>query len=143
VSNGSPADNILVEEGETTTVTFLNSSGPTATPYAIRRLRRAPHLSSEQMWQFFNLLKLDIQAGVGLVTGQGSDPQLMLKWSDDGGFTWSNEHWVSAGKIGQYRRRAIWRRMGRGRDRVYEVTMSDPVLWALLDAEIDATKGTS
>lgn len=111
--------------------------------YAIRRLRRAPHLSSEQLWQFFSFFQLDIQAGVGTSTGQGADPQLMLRWSDDGGFTWSNEHWVSAGKIGEYSRRAIWRRLGRGRDRVFEVTMSDPVLWVLLDAYLQAQQGTS
>jgi hypothetical protein len=116
---------------------------PTSTTFAIRRLRRAPHLSSEQLIQFFQMFQLDIQAGVGTTTGQGADPQLILRWSDDGGFTFGHEHWVSAGRIGQYSRRAIWRRLGRGRDRVFEVTMSDPVQWALLDAYLTAEKGMS
>jgi hypothetical protein len=73
------------------------------------------------------------------VITQGSDPQVMLRWSDDGGHTWSNEHWVSIGKIGEYYRRAIWRRLGmtmKLRDRVYEVSMTDPVKIAIMGAEL-------
>ena len=84
-------------------------------------------------------LQLDIQAGVGLNDGQGSDPEVMLRWSDDGGHTWSNEHWVKIGKIGQYGRRAIWRRLGmteKIRDRVYEVSMTDPVKTTIMGAEL-------
>lgn len=70
---------------------------------------------------------------------QGADPQVMLRWSDDGGHTWSNEHWVSIGRIGQYGKRAIWRRLGmtqKIRDRVYEVSGTDPVKIAIVGAEI-------
>lgn len=84
-------------------------------------------------------LQLDLETGVGLVTGQGSDPEVMLRWSDDGGHTWSNEHWVKIGKIGEYGRRAIWRRLGmtqKLRDRVYEVSATDPVKIAILGAEL-------
>jgi len=84
-------------------------------------------------------LQLDIESGVGLNTGQGSDPQVMLRWSDDGGHTWSNEHWVSIGRIGEYGRRAIWRRLGmtmKLRDRVYEVSGTDPVKIAIMGAEL-------
>jgi hypothetical protein len=73
------------------------------------------------------------------VITQGSDPQVMLRWSDDGGHTWSNEHWVSIGKIGEYYRRAIWRRLGmtlKLRDRVYEVSGTDPVKIAIMGAEL-------
>ena len=84
-------------------------------------------------------MQLDIETGVGLNLGQGSDPQLMLRWSDDGGHTWSSEHWTSAGKIGQYYRRAFWRRLGmtmKLRDRVYEVSMTDPVKTYIMGAEL-------
>jgi len=87
-------------------------------------------------------LQLDIDAGVGLNTGQGSDPQVMLRWSDDGGHTWSNENWLSIGKIGEYYRRVIWRRLGmtlKLRDRVYEVSMTDPVKIAIMGAELHAS----
>jgi len=87
-------------------------------------------------------LQLEIESGVGLNTGQGSDPQIMLRWSDDGGHTWSNQHWVSAGKIGQYFRRAIWRRLGmttKLRDRVYEISGTDPVKTVILGAQLIAS----
>ena len=84
-------------------------------------------------------MQLDCETGVGLNDGQGSDPQVMLRWSDDGGHTWSNEHWTSIGKIGQYGKRALWRRLGmtqKIRDRVYEISMTDPVKVAIMGAEL-------
>ena len=70
---------------------------------------------------------------------QGANPQAMLRWSDDGGHTYSNEHWKSLGKIGVFQRRAIWRRLGmtlKLRDRVYEVSGTDPVKIAIVGAEL-------
>jgi len=72
-------------------------------------------------------------------TVQGANPQAMLRWSDDGGHTWSNEHWASIGRIGGYGQRAIWRRLGmtmKLRDRVYEVSGTDPVKLVIIDAEL-------
>ena len=87
-------------------------------------------------------LQLDCETGVGLNDGQGSNPQAMLRWSDDGGHTWSREHWTSMGKIGRFGTRAIWRRLGmtqKLRDRVYEVSGSDPVKVAILGAELQVS----
>jgi hypothetical protein len=87
-------------------------------------------------------LQLDLETGVGLNLGQGSDPEVMLRWSDDGGHTWSSEHWVKVGKIGEYGKRALWRRLGmteKIRDRVYEVSMTDPVRTYIMGAELFVT----
>jgi hypothetical protein len=84
-------------------------------------------------------LQLDCETGVGLNTGQGSDPEVMLRWSDDGGHTYSNEHWASIGKIGAYGHRTFWRRLGmtlKLRDRVYELSGTDPVKIAIVGAEL-------
>ena len=84
-------------------------------------------------------LQLDCESGVGINLGQGDDPQVVLRWSDDGGHTWSNEHWSPMGKIGQYFRRVFWRRLGmtmKLRDRVYEVSGTDPVKIAIVGAEL-------
>jgi hypothetical protein len=84
-------------------------------------------------------LQLDCESGTGLITGQGSDPEIMLRFSDDGGHTWSNEHLSKMGKIGEYYRRVFWRRLGmtlKLRDRVYEVSMTDPVKTAIMGAEL-------
>jgi hypothetical protein len=84
-------------------------------------------------------LQLDIESGTGLNLGQGSDPEVMLRWSDDGGHTWSNEHWAQIGKIGEYYRRVFWRRLGmtvKLRDRVYELSGTDPVKISIMGAEL-------
>lgn len=68
-------------------------------------------------------------------------PQVMLRWSDDGGHTWSNEHWKTMGGVGEYFTRVIWRRLGmtmKLRDRVYEISGTDPVKIAIMAAELDA-----
>ena len=87
-------------------------------------------------------LQLDCESGVGLNTGQGSDPQVLLRWSDDGGHTWSNEHARSLGAIGATGQRVIWRRLGmtlKLRDRVYEVSGTDPTKIAIVGAELHAS----
>jgi hypothetical protein len=69
----------------------------------------------------------------------GYDPEAMLRWSDDGGHTWSNEHWSPLGRIGAYGHRTFWRRLGmtlKLRDRVYELSMTDPVKVAIMGAEL-------
>jgi hypothetical protein len=84
-------------------------------------------------------LQLDAETGVGLNSGQGDIPQAMLRWSDDGGHTWSNEHWSSMGAIGAYGTRTFWRRLGmtdKLRDRVYEVSGTDPVKIAIVGANL-------
>ena len=94
----------------------------------IRCQRRAPHVWKKQNRKriFHGWLQVEFTPGVGLQTGQGNSPQAMLRWSNDGGLTWSNEHWTSIGAAGETRNRAIWRRLGHARDRVYELNYSDP-----------------
>jgi hypothetical protein len=107
----------------------------------VRRLRRAPHLVSDFQREYFDELQIQFQPGVGLSTGQGENPQAMLRWSDNGGSTWSNEHWTTIGLIGKYANRAIWRRLGTARDRVFEVSISDPVKAVIISANLKSSVG--
>lgn len=107
----------------------------------IRRVRRAPHLSAEQKRVFYDSLQVDFEAGLGLVSGQGSDPTAMMRYSNDGGRTWSNERTVSVGAQGQYSARAKWNRLGSGRNRVFEVSVSDPIPWRVTDAYLGLSEG--
>ena len=107
----------------------------------VKRMRRAPHLTVDLQRQYFEELQLQFQPGVGLSTGQGDDPQAMLRWSNDGGSTWSSEHWTTIGKIGKYTNRAIWRRLGTARDRIFEVSVSDPVKAVIVSANLKMTAG--
>lgn len=110
----------------------------------ISRIRACPHLNDQDYKNvFFDSLQVDMQTGVGLTTGQGSDPKAMLQWSTDGGYTWSNELWADIGKIGERRSRVKWRRLGRSRDRVFKVTITDPIRVVMLGASVQMRVGTS
>jgi len=70
-----------------------------------------------------------------------TQPQAMLRWSDDGGSTWSKEHWTTIGALGKYQNRAIWRRLGQARDRVFEVVVTDPVKAVIVSANLKVSGG--
>jgi hypothetical protein len=107
-------------------------------------IRTTGHVSNPTYARmFFDLLQVDMETGVGLQSGQGSDPQALLEWSDDGGHVWSNKHSKSMGKVGQYRARCRWLRMGASRDRVYRLTITDPVKRAIIGASANVRLGIS
>ena len=65
-----------------------------------------------------------------------------LRWSDDGGHNWSNQHFRSMGFAGQTGQRVIWRRLGmttKLRDRVYEISASGWGKTAIMGAELLAS----
>lgn len=109
----------------------------------IRRMRRAPAIVNENKWIFYDRFALDAEVGVGTITGAGANPVVMLRWSDDGGHTWSNEHHLALGKIGEFTRRLELRRLGRGRRRVWEVTDATPVPPRFVGCYLDFREGLS
>ena len=109
----------------------------------IRRVRRSPATFSEHQQLRTSMLEVFFEPGLGLSTGQGSDPQVTLQISNDGGKTWGNERSVSAGAQGAYRTRVRFRRLGMARDRVYEVSVTDPIPWRMISAYIDVQGETS
>ena len=93
----------------------------------IGRIRSKKFFGKDNENISFGELTVDIEAGVGLPTGQGSDPIWMLRVSKDGGHTWGYERQASAGKMGNYKERLIYRRLGRGREWIFDLSISDPV----------------
>jgi hypothetical protein len=102
----------------------------------------SPPISEDNRRIFHNRVELVFEQGVGLSTGQGSDPQVMLQFSDDGGRTWSTEKWRGLGRIGEFKRRACWNRLGQARDRIYRFSISDPVPRTLILATTEARIGS-
>ena len=160
----------LVGDWENGNLYQLDQNNYTDDGDEIRRVRRAPHLVSDFQRQFFSEFQILFQPGVGLsgltsssyaptngvagvgvagvaiagqssIATQGANPQAMLRWSNDGGSTWSNEHWTSIGQQGRYKNRAIWRRLGQARDRVYEVVVTDPIKAVIVAANLKAEAG--
>jgi hypothetical protein len=78
-------------------------------------------------WTHLSQLWLEMEAGVGLQLGQGTDPQIMMQISRDGGHEWGAEVWRSFGKVGKYRTRALFNRIGRARDFLFKFRVTDPV----------------
>ena len=76
---------------------------------------------------------LDMETGVGLQSGQGSDPQVMLEYSKDNGRTWASQRWASLGPVGQYLTRVLWRRFGSTRDATFRIRMTDPVPFVITE----------
>jgi hypothetical protein len=111
-----------------------------------RWLRSAPHLSNEMNWTFYSDLQVDMEVGRGIPTLPGQldpgNPQICMRFSDDGGFTWSSEYYSGAGKLGDYRYRVRWPgSLGRSRDRCFEISSSEPIRVALIDAYVQALAG--
>jgi len=161
---------ILVGDWENGKIYQLDPENYTDDEGPIRRLRRCPHLVTDFMRQYFSTLQIQFQPGVGLsgitqsisnsaiagiaiaglaVAGTSGteisnvNPKAMLRWSDDGGSTWSNERWVGIGEQGRYNNRAIWRRLGWARDRVFEVVVTDPVKAVIVSADLMAEAGVN
>jgi hypothetical protein len=111
---------------------------------AIQRLRRSPTIIDEKKRIFHRGITLDFDTGLGpqppLTDGNGNPrpPQVMLRWSDNRGKTWSNQHVAGCGMSGQYNTRVIFRRLGQSRGRVYEISVSDPIPWSLVDGYLVA-----
>lgn len=125
-------------------VYLLNESAFSDDSNSIIRIRSTPHVSADAKLVFCKRFTLDMENGVGLSGGvQGSDPQVILDWSDDGGHSFSNEHWASAGAIGAFKTRAKWDRLGCFRDRVFRIRIADPVKVALVGATLEFDGGMS
>lgn len=92
-------------------------------------------------WLFHERLQLVCDTGVGLISGQGSLPDLRLLVSDDGGETFDAVPSRTLGAIGQYRTQVDWWRLGMAQDRVYQTVYSDPTRLTFSDAQLDLGRG--
>lgn len=90
---------------------------------------------------FFKELELICEVGVGLTTGQGVDPVVMMSYSDDGGKTWSAELWGQMGALGDYHYRVRWHQLGSAYNRVFKFRVSDPVFVCFHSANMEIEVG--
>lgn len=131
---GSRSSGVICEMDAAYATEFDGTTG-------IRRMRRAPGLTREHARIPFDSLELLMDVGVGTATGQGANPSIMLRCSDDGGYTWGNQRTASLGRIGEYRKRVKWDQLGTSQDRVFEVSVSDPVPVRFSDAWLNVKEG--
>jgi hypothetical protein len=104
----------------------------------VERLRRTPHFFSTKASMFHTLVELEFEYGVG----GADDAQVMVRWSDDYGHTWSQEYWKPLGKTGEYDKRLRWNRLGSSRDRIYEIRITDSCLPTLIAGYVQAKESS-
>jgi len=97
----------------------------------------SPPYQADTLRSIMDSFELDMEVGVGLTTGQGSDPQVMLDFSDDGGNTFSYQRTRTIGRIGNYRTRVRFLRLGSFRQRSIRVSVSDPVSVTIYAAAVN------
>lgn len=131
----------IVGDWQNGNVYSLDPTNYTDNGAAILRIRRAPHVTQELDRVYHTSFQVQFEPGVGLATGQGSNPQCMLRWSNDGGSTYTQIYFLTIGKAGQYAHRAYKKQLGLARDRIYEVSVSDPINAVIVSAEIEIEKG--
>lgn len=109
------------------------------------RDRVAPHLWNKFQRRIYDSFELELARGVGLDGAPvvGVNPQVLLRWSNDGGKTFGPEFTLPAGLQGEYDLRVILRRLGSSRDRVFWVRCSDPVYWGIVTAMLDVRECSS
>lgn len=124
----------LVGDWETGKVYTLEPEVFTDNGDAIRRLRRTQTISAGGKRLFFGDLHVDMETGVA--NAAEPSPEIMLRYSNDGGHSWSNEKLKSLGATGEYSKRVKFGPTGSGRNRVWEVSMTDPVEFAMFGADV-------
>jgi hypothetical protein len=121
-------DMLVVSDSEDGRIGYLDEDVFTEYGDVLLSEKVTPPVFAEGSSTIFDSLELIIDAGQGLITGQGSDPQIMMDFSDDGGRTWSYELWADLGEIGEYFRQVEWRRLGLTRQtRIARFRISDPI----------------
>lgn len=116
---GSRKDGTIYEQS----LAYRDDAG---TPIRSTRRFRGPFNEGKAV--FASQARLDCHVGVGLTSGQGSDPQVMFRKSRDGGKTWGNERWKSLGAIGAHGTQVTWNKVGYAKDPGWEVVVTDPVV---------------
>lgn len=95
------------------------------------RKRIYTHLIDELKQIRYSQLELGLETGVGLQSGQGSNPLVSLRLSKDGARTWSDFYTTSIGAVGKYGQQVKWRRLGIAQQMTFEISISDPVKVAI------------
>lgn len=118
--------------------TFTDDGDP------IYRERTWAQLESENRFIRHHRGELIGEMGVGLdgaPAADGADPQVWLQWSDDGGRVWGNGQNRSLGRVGEFKNRAVWRRLGLARTRYYRLWTSAAVriAWRAFNLDMDVS----
>jgi hypothetical protein len=129
---------LMVGDILSTNIGILDRDTYTEYDEYIHRRFVTPQIDNEGQPFFMDSVEVVSKTGIGLTSGQGSNPLISLSISTDGGRTFSGSTDRSVGRIGQYDIRTIWNSLGRAfREVCFKFEMSDPVDWAITKVEVN------
>lgn len=102
----------------------------------ISRLRRAPHITNNGKEVTHDELEIVFDTGPKHVATTTLQPMMMLRWSNNGGYAWGNEHWKASGRPAQHSLRVRWTQLGSAIERVYELLVRHPAPLRLIGARL-------
>lgn len=106
---------------------LTDNGAPIVREFTSRHLAQGNYSGVAQLW-------LDVQTGVASQLGQGANPKVMMQISRDGGNQYGAEVWADIGRIGRYKQRVLFNRVGRARDWVFKFRVTDPVATVFIAA---------
>lgn len=107
----------------------------------IVRKMRSPVLNDSCNKQFIDQLICDFAHNTILHTGDGSNPVVMLRMSNDGGYSFHSARHKTIGTVGDYKNKTRWTRVGFGDKIVLDITISDPAPIVLLGTYVSISYG--
>jgi hypothetical protein len=138
-------NNNYVSDTSTGNIYLLDPTTYTDNGVYIKRQVRTRHIGGKGDYLGLASVRFAMDVGVGLQSGQGSNPQIMLQVSRDGGKTFESERWTTIGAVGQYTTQVQYNRLGqeKGNGFVFQITMTDPVPFILSEAYADPDQTVS
>jgi hypothetical protein len=122
-------ETLLVGDRDTNAIYVLDLDTYTEGGDPLPWERTAPYVSAENQILAMDQIELGLEGGVGLPSGQGSSPTIMLELSDDGARTFGPEMDADMGAQADYNDRCVWTRCGQAMagKLVARLSGSDPV----------------
>ena len=108
----------------------------------VRKLR-TPVLNDSFNIQFIDQLICNFANNTILHSGDGSEPVVMLRMSNDGGYSFHSARHKTIGKVGEYKYKTRWTRVAHGDRIVLDITISDPAPITLLGTYVNVSYGVA
>lgn len=109
----------------------------------IRRVCRTESYEDEYKMIPCHSVELLTQSGYAATSGLGENPKIELRYSEDGGHTWSNYLEKEVGRLGEYNNRVRWNNLGTAREWLFEFSTTSNQPMALIDLILQTTGSTS
>lgn len=121
---------------ELSTTTYSDASAAGQLPLRMEWTYQPVYAAGNRAYH--DRLEIVAETGVGVTSGQGSDPEIMMDVSDDGGITFESIPNQKMGPLGHYQHNIVWTQLGSSYQRVYRGAVSDPVKVTITDTQLDA-----